>query len=422
MDGGVLSSPVAEGDEVPFGIEELFYSRTDARGVIVAGNQVFQRVSCYPWAALVGAPHRIIRNPTTPRAVFRILWKLIEAGEPAVAYVCNRAADGRLYWVLATVLPFDGGYLSIRIKPSSEMFPLVKALYARVCAQEAAGASIEEGVAEIGRALLDHGHADYPAFMRVALRGEYTARAAATMTPSRLPEATISEISQGLADAMASQRRLQTEFEGMKILPTNLSILAARLEPEGGPLGAVAGLYMSGTLETLAQISAFTSGEASLCNRMSDRFNRAVFMVTCAELQREMGRLVGDEDWSGSGLDPAAEAEHLTALGRRYEGAAMAAIEEACDLAKTIERAGAELRRSMLSLETVTVMGKVEGARLGNEGDRIRTTIESLHVLNSEISAVLARIGDLSSMIDRGMGEIREGFRDGGRRRARRAG
>lgn len=419
MDGGASITPVAEGEEVPFGIEELFYSRTDGRGVILAGNQVFQRVSSYPWAKLIGAPHKIIRNPVTPKAVFRILWKTIEAGEPAVAYVCNRAEDGRPYWVLATVLPFDGGYLSIRIKPSSTLFPLVKTLYAELRAAELAGASIEEGVAEIGRVLALHGFADYPAFMRAALRSEYIARAATTRLASPLPEEVIAAISQGLGDAKASQHRLRTEFEGMKILPTNLSILAARLEPEGGPLGAVAGLYMSGTLETLAQISAFTSGEASLCNRMSERFDRAVFMVTCAELQREMGVQVGHEDWGGSGLDPAEETRHLEALGRRYEQAAMEAIDQACDLAKVIERAGAELRRSMLSLETVTVMGKVEGARLGTEGDRIRTTIESLHVLNSEISAVLARIGDLSAMIDRGMGEIRDGFRDGGRRRGR---
>ena len=411
MDGGAISSPVAEGEEVPFGLDELFYSRTDHRGVIVAGNQVFQRVSLYPWAGLIGAPHRVVRNPVTPKAAFRILWKLIETGEPAVAYVCNRAANGQPYWVLATILPFDGGYLSVRLKPSSPLFATVRGLYARIAAAEAAGQSIESGVDQIHAALREHGFADYPAFMRAALRAEYAARAEGLSRVSPLPETHIAEISQGLKEAMASQRRLQTDFEGARILPTNLSILAARLEPEGGPLGAVAGLYMSGTQDTMALIGAFTSGEASLCNRMSDRFEKAVFLVTCAELQREMSLRVASEDWTGSGLDPEAEMGHLKALQDRYEAAALGAIEEGVELAKTIERAGAELRRSMLSLETVTVMGRVEGARLGPEGDRIRTTIDSLHELNSEISAVLARIATLSATIDRGMAEIREGFR-----------
>ncbi len=407
MDG---SATLHEAEEVPFALDELFYSRTDARGVIQAGNRVFQRVSGYDWPKLIGAPHRIIRHSGTPRAVFRILWTTIQAGEPAVAYVCNRAADGRPYWVLATVLPFEGGYLSIRIKPSAPIFATVQTLYARLAAEEAAGASIEASVAALGAALRDLGHADYAAFMRAALWAEYTARAAGLGRAPAVPEDAISQIRQELGSSLASQKRLSTEFEGMKILPTNLSILAARLEPEGGPLGAVAGLYMSGTLETLARIAAFTSGETSLCSRMSARFERAVFMVICAALQRETSRLVPREDWTGSGLDPAAEVRQLELLGRRYDTAATEAIDEACTLAKAIERAGAELRRSMLSLETVTVMGKVEGSRLGAEGDRIRTTIESLHLLNAEISAVLARIGDLSATIDRGMGELRGAF------------
>ncbi|NBZ87605.1 histidine kinase [Stagnihabitans tardus] len=422
MDGGVQSSPATDGEEVPFGLEELFYSRTDHRGVILAGNQVFQRVSHYAWPELIGAPHKIVRNPVTPKAAFRILWQLIETGEPAVAYVCNRAANGQPYWVLATILPFDGGYLSVRLKPSSPVFATVRSLYAKVAAAEAAGQSIEEGVDQILAALRELGHADYPAFMRAALRAEYAERAVQMPQSSPLPETTIAEISKGLMDSMASQRRLQTDFEGVKILPTNLSILAARLEPEGGPLGAVAGLYMSGTLDTMAQINAFTAGKQSLCNRMSDQFERAIFLVTCAELQREMSYLVAAEDWTGSGLDPEAEAGHLQALQDRYDAEALAAIDAAVDLAKAIERAGAELRRSMLSLETVTVMGKVEGARLGPEGDRIRTTVDSLHELNGEISSVLARITDLSATIDRGMSEIREGFRGRSRRKPPRQG
>lgn len=35
--------------EVPFSFEELFFSRTNPRGVIRSGYSVFQRVSLYPW-------------------------------------------------------------------------------------------------------------------------------------------------------------------------------------------------------------------------------------------------------------------------------------------------------------------------------------------------------------------------------------
>ena len=38
---------VVDQQEAPFSFEELFFSRTDARGIILAGNSVFQRISQY---------------------------------------------------------------------------------------------------------------------------------------------------------------------------------------------------------------------------------------------------------------------------------------------------------------------------------------------------------------------------------------
>ncbi|MEM8554727.1 MAG: chemotaxis protein, partial [Pseudomonadota bacterium] len=51
----------------PFDANELFFSRTDERGVILSGNTVFQRVADYPWDDLLNAPHKIIRHPDMPR-------------------------------------------------------------------------------------------------------------------------------------------------------------------------------------------------------------------------------------------------------------------------------------------------------------------------------------------------------------------
>lgn len=53
--------------EVPFRFNELFFSRTDLRGKIQAGNSVFQRVSQYSWAEMLNKPHNIVRDPEMPR-------------------------------------------------------------------------------------------------------------------------------------------------------------------------------------------------------------------------------------------------------------------------------------------------------------------------------------------------------------------
>jgi hypothetical protein len=410
MDGATFADPRPDHKEVPFRIGEMFYSRTDGRGMIIAGNQVFQRVSCHSWSNLIGAPHRIIRHPSTPRAVFRILWTTIQAGEPAVAYVCNKAADGRCYWVLATVLPFGTGYLSIRIKPSSPLLDVIKKLYAKLCLEEMNGCTVEASVEGLQRELLQLGFMDYKHFMRYALRSEFTQRIDATGGLSPLPERVISAIQDGFHRALEGQAILQSEFNWMQVLPTNLSLLASRLEPEGGPMSAVADLYKAGTLETLSRVGSFTSGEQSLCRQMSDQFERAVFMVTCAELQRELGKLLAGEDWTGSGLEPNTERQYVDEISRRYDAQAQASIDEASKLAKVIEQAGEKLRRSMLSLETIIMMGKVEGARFGPDAERIHSIIASLHDLNAKISGVMVSIVDLSAIFCSGLEELRSGF------------
>lgn len=412
MDGATsFVDPRLDEAEVPFGIEEMFYSRTDGRGVILAGNQVFQRVSLHPWENLIGAPHRVIRHPVTRRAVFRILWTTIQAGEPAVAYVCNRVADGRPYWVPATVSPYGSGYLSIRIKPSFSILQQIKQLYAQISEEEVKGLTIEASVESLNRALLDLGFGDYRDFMRQALRAEFTGTMTAIARQSPLPEREISAVQDGLRRAIEGQVILQTEFNWMQVLPTNLSLLASRLEPGGGPMTAVADLYKAGTSEAHSRVSAFTSGEQSLCSRMSEQFERAVFMVTCAELQRELCKLVGREDWSGSGVEPETERQLINDICCRYESEAQISIDEATRLAKVIDQAGDQLRRSMMSLETIITMGKVEGARFGAETESIHAIIASLHKLNTEISRVMVGILELSPIYCSGIEELRSGFR-----------
>ena len=102
---------VATNGEVPFDPGELFYSRTDKRGVIIEGNQVFQRVSGYSWSELRGAPQKVVRHPDMPRGLFHMFWERLKAGQKMVFYLKNKSKDGRAYWVLALAWPIEGGYI-----------------------------------------------------------------------------------------------------------------------------------------------------------------------------------------------------------------------------------------------------------------------------------------------------------------------
>ena len=386
--------------EAPFAIEELFYSRTDKRGVILAGNEVFRRVSGYDWPQLLGAPHRMVRNPITPRAVFAILWSTIQKSEPAVAYVCNRAQDGRPYWVLATILPFRDGYLSVRIKPSSPLLAQVKSLYDQLSRQERAGElTLEASVETLLAALRSMGFADYQSFMRHALATETTARDQTRHHRDRLLHGDVEKIRRGLQEVVATQATLVDDFERLRILPTNMRILASRLEPSGGAVGAISDIYLSISADLFRKVGDFTLGEHSLCKHMSEQFEKAVFLTTCAQLQAQVIAQAQQENSSTAGFNPASEASCLAELGATYRSAAALALTEAEELAKRIDVASNDLRRSMLSLETITVIGKVESTRIGEEGERVAATIDQLHSHHLEISKLLGTIAHLSRTI-----------------------
>ncbi len=171
-------------EERDFQLHELFFSTTDSRGVICHGNEVFARVSGLELAELIGAPHSIIRHPDMPRAVFRLFWEMIRNGKTIAAYVKNLAADGRYYWVLAVAMPIENGYLSVRLKPSSDLLPVVQRLYNQMRAVERnievepkkRIAAMDAAAEVLYQQLLTLGFGSYEDFMLHALATELSSR------------------------------------------------------------------------------------------------------------------------------------------------------------------------------------------------------------------------------------------------------
>ena len=315
---------------------------TDPKGVITAGNRVFERVSGYRLEELVGRAHNIIRHPDMPRAVFRLLWDTISAGDPVAAYVKNRTADGAYYWVLASVMPITSGYLSVRLAPGGEHFALAQALYEDLVAleRELEGddvrrrkQSIAASVSRLGERLREAGYPDYLTFMRAALPAEVTRRA------GRLPDehrralvsvpresgrrvveildacGSMNDFLAGLvADleryaqvgrALADQSSyLRAMGDDVRLFALNAQIGASRLGEQGAALDAVARLLTEQSQATSPLVATVAQRAASAVGEIE----RMTFQLALSTIQTEMIAVFAHELSDGEDVSHAAAA------------------------------------------------------------------------------------------------------------------
>ena len=124
---------------------DFIVSKTDLKGRITYVNKIFMEMAEYKEAELLGKPHNIIRHQDMPRAVFKLLWDMVQNGEEIFAYVINRTKNGNDYWVYANITPsYDRnknliGYYSVRRRPNPAALEIIKPLYAKMLNAEASG-------------------------------------------------------------------------------------------------------------------------------------------------------------------------------------------------------------------------------------------------------------------------------------------
>ena len=353
--------PAAVNAEVPFSIEEIFFSRTNEKGHILFGNSVFQSISHYSWAELSRRPHNIIRHPDMPRAVFWLLWNTIEKGAPVGAYVKNMAKDGRYYWVFAIVTPIEGGYLSVRIKPTSPLLAVVEREYAALLDVEK---SRRLKPAESAQLLLSRlgelGFRDYTAFMAAALTEEIRARDCKLERPVDKAGAQFEAVQKEAASLLELAGGVVADYAAHRYVPLNLRVQAAQLREAGATIAVIAMTYE----DLAASLKTMTVEFIALAQQLFVSVNKGLFLRGTAKIQKEASEQFKAEASAGAPA-PSHEIALLEQQRTSYETLAAGGLRSIVSEAQRFGQLCIDMKRAASALETARIMGKVESARLG---------------------------------------------------------
>ncbi|MDQ2066213.1 PAS domain-containing protein [Xinfangfangia sp. CPCC 101601] len=388
------------GRELTVPADGLIYSRTDPSSLMLSANTLFRQLAGYDLPELRGAPHNIIRHPDMPRGFFHQFWSLLKSGEPAVGYVKNRSKDGSYYWILACAIVCDGGYFSIRIRASSPLFSAVRDEYAALRRRELAEELTPAQSAEILLArLAELGFDSYHSFMAQAIADEIRARNQAL---GRLDDADgdyLSKLVSLLVDAQKVQTRLVAQFQALMLLPVNMRLIAARLEPQGGPISQISMNYKTASDEIAGRLSSFVSGEANLSLRMAAGVRRSLVLTHCARLQAEVVARGNNEDEALNEAERRNESRILHDVAQSCGRQAQDALIQAGRIALDLTDAANDVRRMVLGLDTIRILGRVESRRDLMSESSMSATIDQIDKVQGQISVSLKELNDLTSAI-----------------------
>ena len=392
--------PVAIGREMPVPPDGLIYSRTNPNGIILSANTLFRSLAGMTLGELRGAPHKVIRHPDMPRGFFHLFWSLLKAGEPAVGYVKNRSKDGGYYWVLACAIGCDSGFFSIRIRPSSPLFATIREEYAALLLREQTEGLTPEASAQALRdRLAALGFASYPEFMAQALAEETRARNLALQRREDAEGDNLARLVALLVDVQKTQSHLVQQFSALMLLPVNMRLIAARLEPQGGPISQISMNYKTASDEISGRLSSFVSGEANLSARMAAGVRRSLVLTHFARLQAEVVARSHDEDQALDEEERRTEDRILHDVAQGCVRQAQDALSQAGRVAMDLTDAANDVRRMVLGLDTIRILGRVESRRdLMAEGS-MSATIDQIDRVQGEISVKLKELNDLVALI-----------------------
>lgn len=365
-----------------FPIDQFFYSRTDKRGVLQSGNTLFAQISGYGGDELIGAPHKIVRHPDMPRALFATMWQQIEGDRPLSAYVKNRARDGRAYWVFASTVPIADGYISVRMAPRTRHFDEARAIYAQLRAQQAPRSEPQAERERLLDALVQAGYRSYEDFMATATEAELAARPDGA--PLIAEFAHLSAMRQRLEQLASTQDELLETFSTLYLVPTNMRILASRLEPAGGPVSAIADSYKRTAAELMTRLRGSAGRQAGAARELLGQMDEVVYYSAVAHILGIAAPALANDPGFGA-ADRGTDIHDIPSRAARMIETNHTQVETVLHQIRRLQREAEAIQRLMSGLEQVRILGEVESGRLRHNDGGLAAIMGQLHDFHNRI-------------------------------------
>lgn len=388
------------------------FTRGDLRGDIIAGSSSFLHLTGFDWPHVLGMPHRKLFGPLMPQGVLHHLNRRFRLRDIVMAYAHGVTQDQVGYWAVIICLPLDDGYVTLLMNPSSTIFPGIRDLYARLTLGETQqGISPEDSEKLFLAGLADLGFPDYVCFMEDATWAEFLEEFGQKTARLRGFVAIADRVRASLTRMQSLQTDLMAATALLRDLPTNMRIIASRLEPSGGPLTAMSDIYGSASAALSADIKEFATGASGLTEAMEGAFARACALKICSMVQVQVAEDFRQNPPDSGHFNLSDAFKTLDRLHSFCQSIEAQGLYDAQKRSQSINSASYDLRRSMLGLDTVRVMGLVESGRLGAEGARIKATMDQIGHSHEHIVTVLQKIKENAATIYAGVTELRNNFK-----------
>lgn len=375
--------------EVTFGVDDLLFSRTDERGVIQSVNSIFQSISGYEMSDLIGAPHKLVRHDDMPKAIFYTIWNTLAKGLPIATYVKNRTKNGGYYWVLALISPVEGGYLSVRVKPQTDFFPLMQAEYEKLRAKEKSdGLSSEESAELLYARLKEMGYDSFASFSAAVSAQELKALRKSRGLPPNGTIGQLHQIQEALKDVQDASQLIATSCESVDVLPTNLEIQSSRLGSVAAPIGIIARDCNDRTRALLSQMVEFVDA----MQKVSRSVNTTILQVCVAEVQAQISKLFEASEGTHEGMNFENETELLSNRRSATEEEIATRLKEVDLHVKNSSNSAKNISRVVAGLNVTRTMCTIECSLLGTNGETVRNIVDQLETFQTDVPAPLRSI------------------------------